>query len=153
MRLTLTLLIFALLTAALAGCAGAGREYTAGDVQTLLDAGLFEGDMMEVDASAAESICGAAAEDIVEFKSVRAGNTAVSCDEVTVVVLVDGDSAKSAEETLRERLESMTENALAYTPAAVPRLEAAVLPRVGRSVLFAVGDPERLADEVGRLRE
>ena len=51
----------------------------------------------------------------------------------------------------RARVEHLIDVSKDYTPAAVPRLEAAVIRRVGNTILLAVGDPDRMEKAVNNL--
>ena len=134
----------------LTGCSGEAA-YTADDVQALLDAGLFEGDMEAVDSAVAPLVLGVDAGSVTDCVCYMATNTAASADEAAVLILTDEAAAQAAEDALRQHLASRLEDSQRYAPAAVPRLEAAVLRRSGNTVLLAVGDPDRLEAAVDGL--
>lgn len=142
----------------LSGCGGSGNEtaaempYTLDDAQTLLDAGLFDGDMGMLDDSYVISMLYHIDEDSIQAcVSYQAANTSVSADEVTILILKDEDAAQAAEAGCHQRVEEQIDASRNYTPAAVPRLEEAVIRRSGNTVLLAVGDPDGLAGAVDKL--
>ncbi len=144
----LTLCLFVL-----AGCSGGERPYTTADATKLVEAGVFDGEMAIIESSVVPLLYGIEPDSLVEYISYQAVNTAVSADEVTVLVLKDEDSARRAEEACRARVESQIENCRLYSPGAIPNLEAAQISRVGSTVLMAVGDPQRLPAALRELRE
>ena len=129
------------------------RAYALSDAGTLLDAGAFDGEMAEMRASARTMamLYGVDEGDIRDFVSFQATNTAVSADEVTVLILVDEAAAERAEAACRSRIESEIKNYAAYCPAAIPNLQGAVVERVDNTVLVVVGNPQTAADAVKRL--
>lgn len=137
----------------LAGCS-AGKEtasYTVDDAQTLLDAGLFDGDMAPMDSYVISLLYGIDEDTISDCAGYMAANTSSSADELTVLVLTDEEAAQAAAEACQARVNSQITVCRDYTPAAVPRLENAVIRRAGNTVLLAVGDPDRLPDAVDSL--
>ena len=130
------------------------RAYALSDAGTLLDAGVFDGEMaeMRVSARTMAMLYGVDEGDIRDFVSFQATNTTVSADEVTVLILVDEAAAERAEAACRSRIESEIKNYEAYCPAAIPNLKGAVIDRVGNTVLVAVGDPRAVSDAVKALR-
>ncbi len=147
-----SLLIFLLLAAILTGCAGRARPYTVDDARALIDAGAFDGELAEVPSSSILALYGVEEGKLLEFVSFQTTSTAVSCEEVTVLVLADTSSAEAAESACRERIAAELENAKSYSPAAVPSLEAAIVDRVENTVLIAVGNPDKLPDAVAGLK-
>ena len=129
-------------------CAGGQNDsqplYTTGDVQRLLDAGAFSGEMEALDSYAVSMLYSMDEADIAECASYMAINTSVSADEVTVLVLASEDAAAAAVEACQKRVEKQIDSYQTYCPDQVPRLEDAVILQRGNTVLFAVGDPERL---------
>lgn len=152
MKITSVFMLLALLIPVLASCGQNTQPYTAGDAQALLDAGVFDGDMVKVE-SFPSTLYGMDSEDVAECVSFRATNTAASYDEVTVFVLTDAEAAATVRNALLDRVKSQIANAKVYCPAAVPRLEAAVVDQVDNTVLLAVGDPDTLPDAVGSLHK
>ena len=152
MKITSVFMLFALLIPVLVSCVQNTEPYTTGDAQAFLDADVFDGDMVKVE-SFPSTLYGVDREDVADCVSFRAANTAASYDEVTVLILDDAEAAENVVKALREVVESEIENAKAYCPAAVPRLQAAVIDRIGNTVLFAVGNPDALPDAVGSLHK
>lgn len=152
MKLRTVLIIALALTASLSSCAAAEREYTLDDANTLLGSGAFEDGLAEVSGPMIPMLYGVDEEEIVEYISYQTTNAAVSCDEITVLVLRGEEAAKAAEKACRERIESEIANAQSYSPAALPSLEAAYIDRVGSTVLLAVGDPDKLPNAIKSLR-
>ena len=145
------LIVFILLAAILSGCGEKSRPYALDDARALIDAGAFDGELLEVPTALA-SLYGVEAESLLGFVSFRTANTAVSCEEVTVLILSDAEAAKDAESACRERIAAELENARTYSPAAVASLEASVVDRVENTVLLAVGDPDKLPAAVAGLK-
>ena len=149
-KTALAILLVALLTAA---CGQeAARPYTTADAQALLDAGAFNGEMQRVEGAFVTLVYGLDGSSLTDYVSYQAMDTAVSADEVTVLILADEDAASAAEAACRKRVESQIENCRSYAPGALPDLEAAVIDRVGNTVLLAVGDPERLPKAIEGLK-
>ncbi len=140
-----------LLPLVLGGCGGQDRPYAVEDVRALLDAGVFSGEMEAVDQGVLPLLYGVDEATIVDCKGYLALNASVSADEVAVLVLTDEAAAQTAQEALQARVESQLETCRSYCPQAVPSLEAAVVDRVGNTVLLAVGDPETLPGAVAAL--
>lgn len=136
----------------LTACGGNGPAvFSADDAQTLLDAGLFSGEMEQVDSYIVSMLYGIPEEDMSDCVCYMAINTSVSADEVTVLVLTDEAAAKTALEACRKRIQDQTASYGLYGPDQVPRLEDAVVRQAGNTVLLAVGDPDRLSGAVDEL--
>lgn len=148
-----SILLLALMLALLPSCTTAETPYTVSDAKALIDAGAFDGDMQQVQGSFVTMVYGVDDRSLTDFVSYQAANTSVSADEVTVLVLTDEEAARTAEEACHRRVESQIENCRLYSPAAIPNLEAAVIDRVGNTVLLAVGNPDRLPDAVKSLHK
>lgn len=153
MRNKTILIALALLAVSLTACGTKAPPYTVDDARRLLDAGVFDGDMMRAESAAVLSLYGVDEEKVVDCVSFLAADTAVSFDEVTVFVLTDAEAAATVRNALLARVKSQIANAKVYCPAAVPRLEAAVVDQVDNTVLLAVGDPDTLPDAVGSLHK
>lgn len=128
----------------LCGCAAGETPYTTGDAQLLLEAGLFSGDMGPVDKAVVSQLYGIEEDAILDCVCYMASNTASSADELAIFILTDENAARLAEAACQKRVGDQIEASRDYAPAAVSRLENAVIRRIGNTVLFAVGDPERL---------
>lgn len=153
MRLRMLVCVVLSVSLLLVSCTRARTPYTVEDARTLLNSGAFDGELIEVTGPAIPLLYGIEADELIDSASFRAANTAVSADEVTVLILASEDAAERAEKSCLEHIESELENARSYTPAAVPALEAAIVDRVGATVLVAVGNPDTLPDAVNDLKE
>ena len=155
MRKKLALLFAALLAVNLMGCSSSAPNsaptYTVADAQVILDSGVFDGDMSEIDLDTVAMLYDIDRSTIQDGISYLATNTSVSADELTILVLTDEEAAKTAETACEKRLDSQLNTAKDYAPAAVPRLEGAVIRRQGNTVLLAVGDPSKLPGVVDQL--
>ena len=145
------LLCMLLLLMLLCGCAAGETPYTVDDAHILLEAGLFNGDMGPVDKDIMSLLYGLDGDVIQDCICYMAAGTASSTDELTILILTDADAARLAEAACQKRVEHQIEVSRSYAPAAVPRLENAVIRRMGNTVLFAVGDPDRLPKAVDEL--
>ena len=125
--------------------------YTTADAETLLASGAFDESMAPVDGDIVAVLYGIDASTVEECVSYLATNTSVSADELTILVLTDGQAAQAALEACQARVESQIAVCESYAPAAVPRLESAVIRQAGNTVLLAVGDPEVLPGAVDAL--
>lgn len=130
---------------------GSLATYAAADAQNLIDAGAFSGELAEVDGGIAVMLYGIDSAAVTECVSYMAVNTAVSADEVTVLVLTGEAEAAAAAAACKARVESQIEVCTDYAPAAIPSLENAVILQRGYTVLFAVGDPDKLPQALDDL--
>ena len=145
------LLCMLILLMLLCSCTAGETPYAVSDAQILLEAGLFNGDMGPVDKAIVSQLYGIDEKVIQDCICYMAANTASSADELTIFVLTDVNAARLAEDACQKRVETQIEASRDYAPAAVLRLENAVIRRIGNTVLFAVGDPERLPEAVDEL--
>lgn len=152
-----TMLVCALALAFFLTACGPGKEpaaapYTLDDAQALLDTGLFSGDMGKIEDSYLIAMqCHVDEGAIESCVSFQATNTSESADEITVIVFKDEAAAEAAEAGLRQRVDEQIESLEDYAPAAIPRLESAVIRVSGSTALLAVGDPDKLAEAVDNL--
>lgn len=155
MRKKIALFFAALMAVGLVGCSGnqakTSSGYTVEDAQVLMDAGVFDGEMGQIDLDTVAMLYDIDRDTIQDGVSYLASNTSVSADELTILVLTDEEAAKSAETACEKRLDNQLKTAKNYTPAAVPRLEGAVIRRESNTVLLAVGDPSKLPSVVDQL--
>lgn len=155
MRKKLALLFAALMAVSLVGCSSSAPKapaaYTVEDAQVLLDAEVFNGDMAEIDLDTVAMLYDIDRDTIQDGVSYLATNTSVSADELTILILTDEAAAQTAETACEKRLDNQLKTAKDYAPAAVPRLEGAVIRRLGNTVLLAVGDPSKLPGVVDQL--
>ena len=126
--------------------------YSTQDVQTLLDAGVFSGEMAPLEAEVIPLLYGLDDSAVTDCAAYLAANTAQSADEVAVLVLADEQAAQAAQAACLQRVADQLKTCRDYAPAAVPSLEAAVVERRGNTVLLAVGDPETLPQAVAALQ-
>lgn len=131
---------------------GEAEGYSTQDVQTLLDAGVFSGEMAPLEAEVIPLLYGLDDSAVTDCAAYLAANTAQSADEVAVLVLADEQAAQEAQAACLQRVADQLKTCRDYAPAAVPSLEAAVVERRGNTVLLAVGDPEALPQAVAALR-
>lgn len=138
----------------LSGCGSKSEKvaYTADDVTALIDAGAFSGDMEQVDSDVAANLFDLDSSTVVEITCYMATNSAVSADEVAVFVLTDESAAETAESACQAHVDSRAESSAQYCPDQVPKLEDAVIRRLGSTVLLAVGDTEILSTAVDALQ-
>ena len=107
--------------------------------------------MAPVDGDIVAVLYGIDASTVEECVSYLATNTSVSADELTILVLTDDQAAQAALEACQARVESQITVCESYAPAAVPRLENAVIRQAGSTVLLAVRAPEILPGAVDAL--
>ncbi len=130
----------------------AAEGYSTQDVQTLLDAGVFSGEMAPLEAEVIPLLYGLDDSAVTDCAAYLAANTTQSADEVAVLVLADDQAAQEAQAACLQRVADQLKTCRDYAPAAVPSLEAAVVERRGNTVLLAVGDPATLPQAVAALR-
>lgn len=146
MKRTVTALL--LLALLLCGCSGGQKEppYTVDQADAILNSGAFEGsDMARVDGAVAALVYGIDAATLTDSVCYMAANTSVSADELAILVCQDEESASAAVEALQARVKNQIAVCQTYAPAAVSRLEKAIVRQRGVTVLYAVGDPDVLA--------
>jgi len=129
------------------------RGYAVSDAAVLLDTdGVFTGKMEEVDTEIAAMIYGIDYATVSEATCHMAINSSVSADEISVWVLTDETAAQSAEQSCQTRLESQIDSYTNYCPDQVPKLEEAMVDRIGNTVLLAVGETEALVPALESLK-
>lgn len=157
MRQKLALLLSAVLAVSLVGCSAAAPKqkdpdpFTVDDAQVLLDAGVFDGEMAEIDLGTVAMLYDIDRDSIQSGVGYLATNSSVSADELTILILSDEAAAQTAETACEKRLDNQLKTYKDYAPGAVPRLEGGVIRRVGNTVLLAVGDPSKLPGVVDQL--
>lgn len=136
----------ALLLLCSCGSGGGKTPYTTAQAEELLNCGAFEAaQMAPVDAYVIAALYGLDESTITECAAYLATNTSVSADELVILILTDEDAAVTAEEACKARVDAQIAVCKSYAPAAVTRLEQAVISRRGSTVLLAVGDGEVLS--------
>lgn len=136
------LAVFLLLALLLCGCSSpAPKAYDLSIADKLLASGAFEGsEMAPLDMDVVAMLYGIDPADITDGVYYMATNTSVSADELLVLILTDEQAAMDAKGACERRLQGQIAVCTDYCPAAVPRLERAVLDRIGNTLLFVVGD-------------
>lgn len=146
--------ILLLLPVFLLSACGKGQEkdaYTLEDADALLDAGVFSGEMEEVDGAVAATIYGIDPDTVSEAVCYMAINASVSADELSIFILTDESAAEAAESACQLRIDNQIESYTTYCPDQVPKLESAVISRLGPTVLVAVGEPDAVGSSVAAL--
>lgn len=140
------------LSLAACGQPAGGGGYTVQDADTLLASGAFDPSMAPVaNPDIVAAVYGIDPETLEACVCYMATNTSVSADELTVLVLTDAQAAQAAAQACQARVDSQIAVCRNYAPAAVPRLEGAVIRQAGATVLLAVGDPAILPGAVKAL--
>lgn len=136
----------------LCGCTGSESKavYSTAQADEVLSSGAFEGSQMApVDSYVAAMLYGIDESTITECAVYMATNTSVSADELAILIFADEESAIAAEAACKARVAAQIAVCESYAPAAVPRLEQAIVNRRGYTVLLAVGDPDILSSLKG----
>lgn len=146
------ILMAALALMILCSCGNSGQNnakppYDLSIADALMESGAFEGsDMAPIDSMIVSILYGIDESAISECAGYMATNSSVSADELVVLVLTDAEAAEAAEEACKARISAQITVCESYAPAAVPRLEQALVSRRGNTVIMAVGDPEVIAE-------
>ena len=146
------ILMAALALMLLCSCGSGGQNnakppYDASFADALLDSAAFEGsEMAPIDGFVISILYGIEESTISECVGYMATNTSVSADELVVLILTDENAAIAAEEACKARITAQITVCESYAPAAVPRLEQALVSRRDNTVLLAVGDPDIIAE-------
>lgn len=146
------ILIVALALLLLCSCGSSESKasYTLAHADEVLNSGAFEGsEMAPVDSYIIAMLYGIEESTITECCAYMAVNTSVSADELVVLILTDEEAAVAAEDACKTRVAAQIAVCESYAPAAVPRLEQALISRRGNTVLMAVGDPDIIASLKG----
>ena len=143
--------MFALVLALLLLCSCGAQNnapplYDTSVADVLLESGAFEGsEMAPLDGFLLPILYGIDESTITDSAVYIAANMSVSADEVAVLILADEEAAIAAEEACKARVAAQIAVCESYAPAAVPRLEQALVSRRGNTVLLVVGDPDIIA--------
>lgn len=109
----------------------------------LLSSGAFEGsEMAQVDVELAAILYGIDPTTIEDGVFYMAVNTSVSADELLLLVLKDNAAAEQAYDACKARVAAQITVCESYAPAAVPRLQNALISCRSNTVLLAVCDRE-----------
>lgn len=152
--LSLTLALALGLTA----CGGGGSGgtpplYSSGDVTKISESGAFDRelyDLEELDADTAFMVYGLegyglAREDMKECTVLSSAGA--TCEEAAVLVLADADKAETAEDALKNYIQSQISANEDYRPDEIPKLKDAYLDRRGESLLLVVASDVEAAKE------
>ena len=142
------ILMAALALMLLCGCGKSDPPppYDPSIADVLMESGAFEGsDMAPMDSFIISILYGIEESSISECVGYMAANTSVSADELVVLLCTDETAAIAAEEACKARIAAQITVCESYAPAAVPRLEQALVSRRDNTVLLAVGDPDIIA--------
>lgn len=143
MKRNILLIALALLLLCSCGKNDAPPLHSTAQADTLLSSGAFEGsEMAPINSYVVSLLYGIDESTIKECVGYMAVNTSVSADELAIFVLTDPDAAIAVEEACKARIASQIAVCESYAPAAVPRLEQALVSRRGNTVLLVVGDRE-----------
>lgn len=137
----------------LAGCGekDAGQEpYDSGDVQTLLEAGIFSETPEELDSDIACRLLGVDSGLVSQCTAYLP--TSTNAEALVLFVLNDAGDAQSVEQRCQSWLEEQIESYRDYGPEHVPKLEGAVVSVRDNTVLLVVGeDPSAVQTAVDGL--
>ena len=127
------------------------RNFTTGDVQNLVEAGVFSEELEELDADVAFALyrlgdCGLSREDLMEAAVVRSAGA--TCEEAAVLLFVDEKAAERAEQAMEDYLEGQIESNINYRPDEIPKLENAILEKRAEGMVLVVAHDTEKAEEV-----
>jgi hypothetical protein len=129
------------------GANNAPPPYDPTIADVLMGSGAFEGsDMAPIDGFIVSLLYGIEESTISDCVGYMAANTSVSADELVVLLCTDEAAAIAAEDACKARIAAQLAVCESYAPAAVPRLEQALVSRRGNTVLLVVGDPDVIAE-------
>ena len=146
------ILMVALALMLLCSCGSSGQNnakppYDLSVADALMESGAFEGSVMApIDSMIVSILYGIDESTISECAGYMATNTSVSADELVVLILTNAEAAAAAEEACKARIAAQITVCESYAPAAVPRLEKALVSRRDNTVLLAIGDPNIIAE-------
>lgn len=142
-KLTALCAVFCLL---LAGCGGGDeglRPFASGDVQTVLDAGVFSEDLEAVDADLVCPLYGVDQTLVSECTAYL--STGATAEEVVLFVAADDSAAQTIETACEKRVADQIAAYKDYGPGEVAKLEDAVIRVRGTTVLVVVADDSAAA--------
>ena len=155
MKRVFSLMLAAMLAIALTACGNAAEEqnrgFETGDVQTLVEGGVFSEELEELDADVAFALYhlgdyGLEREALVEAAVVRSAGA--TCEEAAVLIFADKNVAEQAEDALEDYLEGQVESNANYRPDETPKLENAILEDQGESVVLVVAQNTEKAQKI-----
>lgn len=132
---------------------GAPPLYSSGDVTKISESGAFDQelyDLEELDADTAFALYGLAdagleRENLKECAVLRSAGA--TCEETAVLVLAGADKAETAEDALKNYIQSQISANEDYRPGEIPKLEGAYIDRRGESLLLVVASDVDAAKE------
>lgn len=155
MKRVFSLILAAMMAIALTACGNAAEEqnrgFETGDVQTLVEAGVFSEELEELDADVAFALYrlgdyGLSREDLMEAAVVRSAGA--TCEEAAVLLFVDEKAAERAEQAMEDYLEGQIESNVNYRPDEIPKLENAILEKRAEGMVLVVAHDAEKAGEV-----
>lgn len=158
MKRVFSLILAAMMAIALTACGNAAEEqnrgFETGDVQTLVEAGVFSEELEELDADVAFALYhlgdyGLEREALIEAAVVRSAGA--TCEEAAVLIFADENAAEKAEEALEDYLDGQTESNANYRPNEIPKLENAILEEEAKSIVLVVAQNAEKAQEILKL--
>ena len=151
-----SLLMAVLMIMSLSACGGEAEQeerlFETGDVQALVDAGVFSEELEELDADVAFALYhlgdyGLEREDLLEAAVVRSAGA--TCEEAAVLIFGTDDAKlpAQAQKALEDYIDSQVENNEDYRPDEIPKLEQAIVEcRQGHVVLVVANNAEKAGE-------
>ena len=160
MKKVLSMMLAAALALSLCACGGepeqGERLFETGDVQTLVDAGVFSEELEMLDADVAFALYhlgdyGLEREDLVEAAVVRSAGA--TCEEAAVLIFgtEDDELLEQAEQALEDYVDSQVDSNESYRPNEIPKLENAIVERRQGHMILVVANDAAKAREVLEL--
>ena len=153
MKRRLALMLALMLTLGLAACGGSDEPenacYVPRHVADIDQAGAFSETLEELDGDVAFTLYrladyGLTQEDMKECAVLRSAGA--TCEEAAVLGFTDSDKAESAEQAMKDYVQSQIDANRDYRPAEIPKLEEALVDRRGESVLLVVAEDRQAAE-------
>lgn len=121
----------------------------AADSQVLLEAGIFSETLEAVDTDMLCTLYGLDESTVTDCAAYL--STGATAEELVILVLSDEAAAQTAETACQTRIDYQRTSFESYKPSEVSKLDAAVVKRLGNTVLLAVGDPDTVSQAVEDL--
>lgn len=132
----------------LAACSGGAENnapplYGTFHVEAMVEAGAFSEALEELDGDTAFALyrladSGLTREDLKECAVLH--STGATCEEGAVLVFTGADKAESAQEAIKDYVQSQINSNKDYRPAEIPKLENALVDLRGETLLFVVAN-------------
>lgn len=131
--------------------AAEARPYAVEQVHVLAEGGVFSEELEELDADIAFALYvladyGLTMKDLAEAAVLRSAGA--TCEEAAVLVFTDKEKAELAEEALKDYVQNQIDSNVDYRPDEIPKLEDAVVSRVGHTLAFVVANDVEKAKEL-----